>query len=217
METVTGFIFLGSKITMDDDCSHEIKRCLLLGRKAITNLDSILKKQRHHFADKGSYSQIYDFSSRELDYKEGWALNNWCFSTVVLKKTLESPLDSKEIKSVNPNGNQPEYSLEGLVLKLSSNTLATWWEKLSHTGKDPDSEKDWGQEEKGATEDEMVGWHHRLSRHEFEQTSGDGNGQRSLVCCKPWGHKESDTTEWLNNSNMKIIETFHLDGFSSAF
>ena len=151
METVTGFIFLGSKITMDDDCSHEIKRCLLLGRKAITNLDSILKKQRHHFADKGSYSQIYDFSSRELDYKEGWALNNWCFSTVVLKKTLESPLDSKEIKSVNPNGNQPEYSLEGLVLKLKlqyfghlmGKTESHWkrpwfWERLRAGGEGGD-------------------------------------------------------------------------------
>ena len=107
METVTGFIFLGSKITVDGDCSHEIKRCLLPGRKAMTNLDSILKKQRHHFASKGSYSQIYDFSSRELDYKEGWELNNWCFWNVVLEKTLESPLDSKEIKPINPKGNQP--------------------------------------------------------------------------------------------------------------
>ena len=112
METVTDFIFLGSKITADGDCSHEIKRRLLLGRKAMTNLDSVLKKQRHHLADKGPYSQSYRFSSShvlmwELDHKEGWALKNWCFRTVVLEKTLESPLDCKEIKPVNPKGNQP--------------------------------------------------------------------------------------------------------------
>ena len=134
METVTDFIFLGVKITMDSDCSHEIKRYLLLGRKAVTNLVNILilllllfcftilywfchtsehiKKQRHHFADKGWYSQSCGFSSSriwmwKLDHKEGWALKNWCFWTVVLEKTLESPLDSKEIKPVNPKGNQP--------------------------------------------------------------------------------------------------------------
>ena len=108
------FIFLGSKITMDSDCSHEIKGHLLLGRKAMTNLDSILKKQKllcHHFANKGPYSQSYGFSSShlqmwELDHKEGWVPKNWCFWTVVLEKTLESSLDSKRIKPVNPKGNQ---------------------------------------------------------------------------------------------------------------
>ena len=109
------FIFLGSKITADGDCSHEIKRCLLLGRKAMTNLDSILKS-RHHFNNKGPYSQSYGFSSSHvwmwgLDHKEGWAPQNWCFWTVVLEKTLESPLDSKEIKPVNPEGNQPWISI----------------------------------------------------------------------------------------------------------
>ena len=109
METVTDFIFLGSKITADGECSHEIKRHLLLGRKAMTNLDSVLKN-RHYFADKGPYSKSYGFSSSyvwmwELDRKEGWALKNWCFWTVVLEKTLESPLDCKEIQSVHPKGN----------------------------------------------------------------------------------------------------------------
>ena len=106
METVRDFIFGGSKITADGDCSHEIKRCLLLGRKAMTNLN------RHHFAGKGPYSQSYGFSSShvqmwELDHKEGWVLKNWCFQIVVLQKTLESLLDCKEITPVNPKGNQP--------------------------------------------------------------------------------------------------------------
>ena len=109
VETVTDFIFLGSKITVDGDCSREIERHLLLGRKAMTNLDSILKS-RHYFADKGPYSQSYGFSGShawmwELDYKENWAPKNWCFRTVVLEKTLESPLDCKEIQPVNPKGN----------------------------------------------------------------------------------------------------------------
>ena len=110
METMTDFIFLGSKITADGDWSHEVKRHLLLGRKAITNLQHN-KKQRHHFADKGPYSQSCGFFSshigmQELDHKEGWVPMNWCFWTVVLEKTLESPLDCKEIKPVNPKGNQ---------------------------------------------------------------------------------------------------------------
>ena len=111
METVTEFIFLGSKITADGDCSHEFKRHFLLGRKTMTTLQHI-KKQRHYFANKGPSSQSYGFSSShvwmwELDYKESWTLKNWCFWTVMLEKTLKSPLDSKKIKPVNPKGNQP--------------------------------------------------------------------------------------------------------------
>ena len=110
-ETVTDFIFLCSKVTADGDCINEIKRCLLLGRKAMTNLDSVLKKQRHYLADKDPSSQSHGFfSSRvwmwELDHKESWALKNWCFWTVVLEKTLESSLDCKEIKPLNPEGSQ---------------------------------------------------------------------------------------------------------------
>ena len=110
METVTDFIFLGSKITADSNCSHEVKRRLLLGRKAMTNLDSKLKS-RHYFANKGPPSQGYGFSSShvwmwELDYKENWTPKNWCFSTVVLDKTFENPLDCKEIKPINPKGDQ---------------------------------------------------------------------------------------------------------------
>ena len=111
METVTNFIFWGSKISADGDCSHEIKTHLLLGRKAMTNLDSMLKSKRHHFADKSLSSQSYSFYSShewmwELYYKENWALKNWCFWIVVLEKTLESPLDCKEIQPVHPKGNQ---------------------------------------------------------------------------------------------------------------
>ena len=111
VETVSDVIFGGSKITVDGDCSHEIKRRLLLGRKVTTNLDSILKKQRHYFVNKGPSSQGYGFSSGhvwmwELDYKESWVPKNWCFWAVVLEKTLESPLDYKEIQPVHPKGNQ---------------------------------------------------------------------------------------------------------------
>ena len=160
-------IFLGSKITADGDCSHQIKRHLLLERKAMTNLDSTLKKQRHHFVNRGPSSQGYGFSSGhvwmwELDYKESWVPKNWCFWTVVLEKTLERPLDCKEIQPVHSKGNQSWCSLEGRMLKLF-NILATWliW-------KDPDVGKDWSQEEKGKTEDEIFGWHHQLHGHEFK-------------------------------------------------
>ena len=123
METAIDFIFLGSKITVDSDCSHEIKRWLLLGRKAVINLDSDIKKQRHHFANKSQSSQSYGFSSshvrlRVSDHKEGWRPKNWCFQTAVLQKTLESLLNGKEIKPVNSKENQSEYSLKGLMLKL---------------------------------------------------------------------------------------------------
>ena len=131
----------------------------------------------------------------ELDHKEGWTPKNWCFWAVVLKKTLESPLDCKEIQPVHPKGDQSWCSLEGpmLKLKLCPSDAKSWL-----IGKDADAEKDWGQEEKGATEDEMVGWHHRLNGREFEQTLGDSEEWGSLACCSPRGRKESDVTERLN-------------------
>ena len=115
--------FWGSKITADGDCSHEIKRRLFLGRKAMTNLDSIINKQRHYFANKGPSSQSCGFSSShvwmsEFDYKESWVVKYWCFWTVVLERNLESPLDCREIKPVHPKEISPEYSLEVLMLKL---------------------------------------------------------------------------------------------------
>ena len=136
METVTDFIFLGSKITADGDCSHEIKRPLLLGRKPMTNLDSILKAE-YHFTNKGLSSQGCGFSRGhvwmwDLDYKESWMLKNWCFWTVVLEKTLESPLDCKRSNQSILKETSPEYSLEELMLKLKLQYFGHWWEKLTH-------------------------------------------------------------------------------------
>ena len=210
METVTNFIFVGSKITVDSDCSHEIKRRLLLGRKAVTNLDSDIKKRRHHFANKSRFSQSYGFSSSHvrlwaLDHKEGWRPKNWCFQNAVLQKTLESLLNGKEIKPVNPKGNQSWIFIGRTDAEVKTPIHWPPDAKSQLIGKDPDSGKDWGQEEKGAAEDKMVGWHHWLNGHEFEQTPGDNEGGGGLACCSPWGHKESDTTEQLN-SNTDISE-----------
>ena len=171
-ETVTDFIFLGSKITADGDCSHEIKRHLLLGRKAVTNLESIFKKQKHDFAKKVLSSQIYGFSSShvwvwELDHKESWALKNWCFWTVVLEKTLESPLDCKEIQPVHSKRNQFWVSIGRTYIEAETPILWPPDAKSWLIRKDPDAGKDWKQEEKETTEDKMVGWHHWLNVHEF--------------------------------------------------
>ena len=135
----------------------------------------------------------------ELDYNESWALKNWCFWTVVLEKTLENPLDSKEIQPVHPKGNQTWLFIGRTDAEAETPILGPPDAKNWLTEKDPDARKHQRQEEKGTTEAEMVGWHHQLDGHEFEQTPGDGEGQGGLVCCRPWGCKESDTTEWLNN------------------
>ena len=206
METVSDFIFLGSKITADGDCSHKIQRRLLFGRKAMTNLDNILKN-RHYFANKGPSSQSYGFSSSHvwmwaLDYKESWVLKKWCFWTVVLEKTLESPLNCKEIQSVNPKGNQSWIIIGRTDAEAEAPILWPHDPKSWLIGKDPDAGKDWRWGEKGMTENEMVGWRHWLNGHEFEQTPGDSEGQGSLACCSPWGLKESDTTEQLNNKAL---------------
>ena len=154
METVTDFILLGSKITMDSDCSHEIKRHLLAWKKSCDQPRQHIKKQRHHFASKGLYSHSYGFSSShvwmwELDHKEGWAPKNWCFWIVVLEKTLKSPLDCKEIKPVHRKENQSWRKLVFNILwkdwcwSWNSNTLATWCKELTHL-KRPWCGKDWG-------------------------------------------------------------------------
>ena len=134
----------------------------------------------------------------ELDHKEGWALKNWCFWTVVLEKTLDSPVDCKEIKPVNPKGNQPWIFTGRTDSEVKTPILWPPDEKKWLNGKDPDSGKDWRQEEKGMTEDEMVGWHHLLNGHEFEQAPGVGERQGSLAWCSPWGHKALDTNSELN-------------------
>ena len=133
----------------------------------------------------------------ELDQKEGWVPKNWCFLTV-MQKTLESPFNSKEIKSVNPKGNQPWIFIGRTDTKGDAPILWPPDMKSWLFAKDPDARKDWRGEEKGMTENELVGWHNWLNEHEFEQTLGDSEGQGSLVCCSPWGHRESDSAERLN-------------------
>ena len=134
----------------------------------------------------------------ELYYKESWALKNQCFWTLVLEKTLESPLDSKEIKAVNPKGNQSWIFIGRTNAEAETPTFWPPDAKSWLIGKDPDAGKDWRWEEKGTTEDEMVGWDHRLDGRGFRWTLGVGDGQGGLACCSSWGRKELDTTEWLN-------------------
>ena len=141
----------------------------------------------------------------ELDYKESWALKNWCFWTVVLEKTFESPLDCKEIKAVNPKGNQSWIFIGRTDVEAEAPILWPPAAKNWLTRKYPDSGKDWRQEEKVMTEDEMVGCHHQLNGHEFKQALGVGYRQGSLECCSPWGFKESDTTEQLIRTEWDSI------------
>ena len=201
-ETVATFIFLGSKITSDGDCSHEMKSHLLLGRKVMINLDSILKSRDITMPTKVHLIKTMVFPvvmyGCELDYKESWAVKNWCFWTVVLEKTLESPLDCKEIQPVHPKGNQ-SWVFTGST-DAEAETPIVW---LPHAKswliwKGPDAGKDWGQEEKGTTEDEMVGCHHWHNGRGFGWTPGVGDGQGALACFVSWGHKESDMIEQLN-------------------
>ena len=143
----------------------------------------------------------YPFSSRSFQHrnwtrvsciagsKECWALKNWCSQIVVLEKTLQSPLDGKEIKTLNPKGNQPWIFIGRTGVKDWPPDAKNWL-----IGKDPDAGKDWAQEEKGTSEVEMVEWHHWLNGHESEQSLGDSEGQGSVACCSPWGRRESDMT-----------------------
>ena len=169
---VTDFILGGSKITAVGDCSHEIERCLFLGRKAMTNLDSILKS-RHYFANKDLSSQSYSFPSShvwmwELDYKQSWGPKNWCFWNVVLEKILESPLDCKDIQPVHSKGNQPWIFIgrTDAEAEIPILWLPDWKNWL--IWKDPDAGKDWRLKEEGTTDNEMVGWYCWLNGHEFE-------------------------------------------------
>ena len=208
VETVTDLIFLGSKITADGDCSHEIKT-LAPWKKSYDQPRQHIKKQRHYFANKGPSSQRYGFSSGhvwmwELDCKESWVLKNWCFWTVVLEKTLESPLDCKEIQAVHRKGDQP-WMFIGRT-DAEAETPIPWPPDVKKwlVWKDPDVGKDWRWEDKGTTEGKMVVWHHWLDEHESEQALGVGDGQGSLASCSPWGHKELDTTEQLNWTGPKL-------------
>ena len=162
-----------------------------------------IKKQRHYFEDKGPSSQSYGFPRShvcmwELDYKESWVPRIWCFWTVVLEKTLDSPLDCKEIQPVHPKGDQSWVFIGRTDVEAETPILWPPYAKSWVIGEDPDAGRDWGQEEKGTTEDKMVGWHHGLNGHGSGWTPGAGDGQGGLVCYGSWGRKESDTTERLN-------------------
>ena len=212
------FIFLGSKITADGDCSHEIKRHLLLGRKAMTNLESIFKNRditlptEVHLVKAMVFPVVmYGCESWTMKKAKRQRILTFkgqrCFWTVVLEKNLESPLDCKEIQSDHPKGNQSWILIGRTDAEAEAPILWSPDAKNWLIGKDPDAGKDWRQEEKGTTEDEMVGWHHRLNGHEFESGLGVSDGQVSLVCCSPWGLKESDITEWLTwtESTVEIL------------
>ena len=197
--------FLGSKITAAGDWSHKIKRCLHLGRKAMTNLDSILKSKDITWPTKGCLIKAMVFPvvmhGCELDHKEGWVLKNWCFPTVVLEKTLESPLDSKEIKPVNPKGNQPWIFIGRTDAEADASVLWPPDVKSQLIRKDTDAGKDSRWEEKGTTENNMVGWHHRPNGYEFEQVPGVSGRQGSLVYCS---HGVTKSWKWATEQQQKI-------------
>ena len=199
VETVTCFLFLGLKIIADGDCSHEIQRHLFLGRKAMTNLDSILKSRKITLPTKVRIVKdmvfpvvMYGCENWAIKKAERWRIDS--FKPSCWRRLLKVPWTSRRsnlpiLKEINP-----KYSLEGLMLKLK---LQLWPPDAKYwlIGKrNPSAGKDWRQKEKEAAEDEMVRYHHWLNRHEFEQTLGDSGGQRSLACCSPWGHKESHVT-----------------------
>ena len=161
-----------------------------------------IKKQRHSFANKGPSSQSYGFSSShiqmwELDYKESWALKNWCFWTVVLEKTLRVPSTARRSNQSILKEISPEYSLEGLIMKKKLQYFGHLMRRTNSFEKILMLGKTEGKRRRG-WQDEMVGWPHWLNEQESEQALGVSDGQGSLACCGPWGLKELDMTEWLN-------------------
>ena len=165
-----------------------------------SNLDSILKSRDTTLLTKVCLvkAMVFPVVMYELGHKESWVPKNWCFWTVVLKKTLESPLDSKKMKPVHPKGDQSWVFIGRTDVEAETPVLWPLDAKNWLIWKDPDAGKDWRKEEKGMTEDVMAWWHHRCDGHEFEQAVGVGDGQGSLVYCSPWGCKELGTTEQLN-------------------
>ena len=203
VETVSDFILGGSKITADGDCSHEIKRHLLLGRKVMTNLDSILKSRDISLQQRSIYSRLWFFQWSRMDARvelwRSWAPKNGCFWTVVLEKTLESPLDCKEIQPVHSERDQPWDFFGGNDAEAETPVLWPPHAKNWLIGRDPDARRGWGQEEKGTTEDEMAGWHRRLDGHEFEWTLGVDDGQGGLPCYNSWGCRVKH--DWVTELN----------------
>ena len=206
-ETVSDFIFLGSKITADGDCSHGIKRCLLLGRKVMTNPYSILKSRdtilptKTHLVKAMVFPVVmYGCESWTIKKAEPWkidAFELWCW-----RRLLRAPWTARSNQSIL-NEINPEYSLEGLMLKLKFQYFGHLMRRADSLEKTLMLGKTEGRRRRGWQEVEMVGWNHQLNGHEFEQARGDSEGQGSLGCCSPWGCKESDTTERLNNNNSE--------------
>ena len=205
VETVANFVFEGSKITADGDCSHEIKRHLLLGGKVMTNLDSILKSRDITLPTKVCLVKAMVFLVVMYEC-ENWTIKKaecqwidafelWCW-----RRLLSVPWTARRSNQLILKEISPEYSLEGLILHPPD---AKNWLLRKYLER---SRKDWRQEKKGTTEDEMVGWHRQLNGHEFEQAPGVGDGQGGLVCCSPWGHKKWDMTDWLNWNEMNGLK-----------
>ena len=197
METVRDCIFLGSKITADGDCSHEIKRCLLLGRKAMTNLNSILKYRNITLLTKVHLVKamvfpvgVYGNESWTIKKAEGWRIDPfelWCW-----RRLLRVPWTARSSNQSILKGINPDYSLEGLILKLKLQYFGHLIWRTDSLEKTLMLGKIEGRRRRGQ---QMVGWHHQLDGHEFEQALKVGDGQGSLVCCNPWGHKQLDMTE----------------------
>ena len=202
VDLVADFIFLGSKITADSDCSHKIKRHLLHGRKGMTNLDSILKSRDTTLPTKVRLVKAMVFSVviygceswtvKKAEHRRIDAFELWCWRRLLRVPWTARRSNQSILKEISPG-----CSLEGMMLKLKLQYFGHLVWRVDSLEK-TDAGRDWGQEEKGMTEDEMAGWHHRLDGHEFEWTPGVGDGQGGLVCCNSWGCKESDTTERLN-------------------
>ena len=209
VETVSDFIFSGSKITADGDCSHEIKRCFLFGRKVMTKLESILKSRDITLPTKVHLVKALVFpvvmcgceswTLKKAECRRVDAFELWFW------RRLESPLDCKEIQPVHSKRDQSWVFIGRTDAEAETPILWPPHEKSWLIGKDSDAGRDWGQEEKGATEDEMAGWHHWLDGHESEWTPGVGDGDGGLVCCDSWGRKESDTTERLNWTELIVL------------
>ena len=202
METVSDFIFLGSKITSDGDCRHEIKRRLLLGRKTMTNRDNILKSRDVTLPTKVCLVKAVIFpvvmygcdswTIMKAEYQRTDAFKLWCW------KLLRVPWTARRSNQSILKEISPEYSLEGLMLKLKLQYFGLLMQRTDSLEKKPWCWERLKAGREGKTEDEMVGWHHQLNGQEFEQALRVGDGQGNLACCSPWGCKESDTTELLN-------------------
>ena len=207
---MTDFLFLGSKITADGDCSHEIRRCSLR-TKAMTNFSSVLKAEKSlptkvHVVKAMVFPVVLygceSWTIKKAEHQRIDAFELWCW------RRIESPLDGKVIKPVHPKGSQSWIFIGRTDAEAEDPILWPPDGKNWLIGRDPDAGKDWGQEENGATEDQVVRRHHQFNGHELGQTLKDTDWQESLVCYNPWGHKESDTTSnWIPTTQRKYIGT----------